>query len=161
MGVAGNAAIRDIAPLEIIDALNSFYAMEMVAMHFTLAVQNRLEGQALFLRNSELDEKAEEFRGHATKLAERIGQLGGAIPADPSSFVEVSPFQSFALPDSNSEVGTILSYVLEQERVAITAYSEFIERIRDRDLMTQHDLLGILSHHVTSEADLEAVLTKS
>ena len=93
MGTAGNAAIRDLDPLEIINALNSFYAMEMVAMHFTLAVQNRLEGQALFLLNSELDEKAEEFRGHAKKLAERIGQLGGAVTADPSSFVEVSPFE--------------------------------------------------------------------
>ena len=94
MGGAGNAAIRDIDPPVIINALDRFYAMEMVAMHFTLAVQNRLEGQALFLLNSELEEKAEEFRGHAQKLAERIGQLGGAITADPSSFVEVSPFES-------------------------------------------------------------------
>ena len=130
-------------------------------MYFTLAVQNDWRARHYSCSTPELDEKAEEFRGHAKKLAERIGQLGGAVTADPSSFVEVSPFERFALPDSNSEVGTILSYVLEQERVAISAYSEFVERIRDRDLMTQHDLLGILSDHIKSEADLEAVLTKS
>jgi bacterioferritin len=82
MGSAGNSLIRGIDIQEIIDLLDSFHAQSWVVVHFSLALKNRLEGQAAFLLSKELEEKAEESTKHAKKLAERIAELGGTWPLD-------------------------------------------------------------------------------
>ena len=46
MGTAGNSLTKDIDIQEIISTLDSFYAYEMLVMHFCLAMHIRLEGQA-------------------------------------------------------------------------------------------------------------------
>ena len=46
MGRAGNSLIKGIDIEEIIDALDSFHAQSWVVVHFSLALKNRLEGQA-------------------------------------------------------------------------------------------------------------------
>ena len=159
MGTAGNSLIKDIDIQEIISTLDSFYAYEIVVMHFCLAMHNRLEGQATVALSEPLEQKAEESLSHAKELAERIGQLGGVVTGDPSRFVEISPIKRFSLPTSNSDVGEILSYVLEQLRPAIKAYGEFLERIKDKDMVTYYEVLGVLRDHIKSEADIEATLT--
>ena len=80
------------------------------------------------------------------------------MTGDPSRFVEIAPIQRFSLPTSNSDVGEILSYVLEQLRPAIKVYGEFLDRIKDKDMVTYHDVLGVLQDHIKGEADIEAVL---
>ena len=159
METAGNSLLKDIDIQEIISALDSFYAYEMIVMHFCLAIHNRLEGQATVAVSEPLEQKAEESQSHAKELGERIAQLGGVVTGDPSRFVEISAIQRFSLPTSNSDVGEILSYILEQLRPAIKAYGEFLGRIRDKDMVTYNDVLGVLQDHIKSEADIEAILT--
>ncbi len=52
---------------------------------------NRLEGLAIFLLGGELAEIADRARGVARRLADRIGDLGGAITADPRQLLDRSP----------------------------------------------------------------------
>ena len=65
MSTAGNSLIKGIDIQEIIETLDSFHAQSWIVMHFSLALKNRLEGQAAFLLSKELDEKAEESMKHA------------------------------------------------------------------------------------------------
>ena len=80
--------------------------------------------------------------------------MGGAIPADPTHFVNVSPIESYALPDPN-DMGLFLGYALEQERLAIRFYSDFLEEIKDRDVITYFEALEILKNHVVVEDEIE------
>ena len=45
-----------------------------------------------------MEEVAEEALRVAKQLADRIGELGGVITADPTRLVERSPLEEFSLP---------------------------------------------------------------
>jgi len=160
MGSAGNSLIKGIeVQQEIIDTLDSFHAQSWVIVHFSLALKNRLEGQAAFLLSKELEDKAQESTKHAKKLAERIAELGGTETADPTEFVMLSPLKHFSMPSSNSDVNEILSYILELEQSIIRIYGDFLHRIRDKDDVTYHTLREILEDEVKRESEIESVLT--
>jgi bacterioferritin len=160
MGRAGNSLIKGIDIEKIIDALDSFHAESWVAMHFSLALKNRLEGEAAAsLLSKELEDKAQESMKHAKKLAERIAELGGTETADPTEFVMLSPLKRFSMPSSNSDVKEILSFILELHQSIIRAYGDFLYRIKDKDDVTYHLLREILEDEIKREREIESVLT--
>src|SRR3712207_8771558 len=137
MGSAGNSLIKGIDIEEIINTLDSFHAQSWVVVHFSLALKNRLEGQAAaLLLTKDLEDKAQESMKHAKKLAERIAELGGTETADPTEFVMLSPLKRFSMPSSNSNVKVILSYILELEQFIIRTYGDFLHGIKDKDDIT-------------------------
>ena len=158
MGSTARALVTGIDPTEVATRLNPMYAWEWTAMHWCLATQAALEGQALFLLTDELEEKAEEARGHARKLAERISQLGGDVTGDPTRFVELSPAASYPTAVDFSDVGAILSIALERQRVAIHAYNEILELVNGKDTVTYDLVLHLLKHEIAREDDIEGVL---
>ena len=158
MGKAGVGLIRGIDVEEVVDTLDGYYCYNLVVMHFSHALRNRLEGQAAFLLGDELEENAEQSLKAAKKLADRIGDLGGVVSADPTQFVERSPLEEFSLPDSNSEVGVILSFVLERIRMIIGEYGAFLERVRGRDEISHLLVLDLLKEQVARESEIEAAL---
>ena len=159
MGSAGNSLIKGIEVQEIIDTLDSFHAQSWVVVHFSLALKNRLEGQAAFMLPKELEDRAQESMKHAKKLAERIAELGGTETGDPTEFVMLSPLKHFSMPSSNSNVNEILSYVLELEQSIIRTYGDFLHRIRDKDDVTYHVLREIFEDEIRRESEIESVLT--
>jgi bacterioferritin len=159
LGSAGNSLIRGIDIQEIIDALDSFHAQSWVVAHFSLALKNRLEGQAAFLLSKELEDKAQESIKHSKKIAKRIAELGGIETADPTEFVMLSPLKRFSMPNSTSDVKVILSFILEQEQSIIRTYGNFLNRIRDKDDITYHLLREILEDEVKGESEIESILT--
>jgi hypothetical protein len=96
----------DTATTEIIDTLDSFYCYNVTAALWADAVINRLEGLAIFLLGDELAEIADRARAAARRLADRIGDLGGAITADPRQLLDRSIPVEFVLPDC-SDVASI------------------------------------------------------
>jgi ferritin-like protein len=136
MGTAGNSLIGGIDVQEIIYTLDSFHAQSWVIVHFSLALKNRIGGQADFLLSKELEDKALESMKHAKKLAERIAELGGTETDDPTEFVMLSPLKRFSMPRSHTDVNEILSYILELEQSIIRTYGDFLHRIRDKDDLT-------------------------
>jgi bacterioferritin len=161
MGSAGNSLIRGIEVQEIIDALDSFHAQSWVVVHFSLALKNRLEGQAAFLLSKELENKAQESIKHAKKLAERIAELGGTETGDPTEFVMLSPLKRFSMPSSTSDIKVILYYILEQEQAIIRKYGDFMIKLRDKDDLTYHLIREILEDEIRHESEIEAVVVNS
>ena len=160
MGRAGNSLIKGIDIEEIINALDSFHAQSWVAMHFSLALKNRLEGEAAAsLLSKELEDKAQESMKHAKKLAKRIAELGGTETGDPTDFVMLSPLKRFSMPSSNSDVKEILSFILELQQFIIKTYGDFLHRIKDKDDVTCHVLREIVEDEVKRECEIESVLT--
>ncbi|MFQ5796299.1 MAG: ferritin-like domain-containing protein [Candidatus Bipolaricaulia bacterium] len=159
MGTVGSSLIKGIDKQEIINALDSFHAYELVVMHWYLAVHNRLEGQAALVLGEMFEGEAEESLGHAKKFAARVAQLGGAVTGDPSRFVEISPLDRFSLPSSNSDVKEILSQAVEGERLAIKAYSEFLEQVKDKDVVTYYEVLEVLKDEIEHEDEIETILS--
>jgi ferritin-like protein len=159
MGKAGIGLIKGLDVEEVVDRLDSYYCYNLVVMHFSHALHNRLEGQAAYLLGDELEENAEQSLEAAGKLADRIGELGGEVTADPTRFVERSPLGEFSWPSSNSEVGIILGFVLERIRMIIEEYAAFLERIRGRDDISHLLVLNLLKEQVAREAEIEAALT--
>jgi len=158
MGKAGVGLIEGIDVEEIVETLDGYYCYNLVVMHFSHALRNRLEGQAAFLLGDEFEENAEQSLEAAGKLADRIGDLGGEVTADPTRFVERAPLGEFSLPDSNSEVGIILGFVLERVRTIIGEYEAFLERVRGRDEISYVLVLDLLKEQVARESEIEATL---
>jgi bacterioferritin len=152
------ALIKDIAVDDIIPLLDSLYAYEMVAMHYSLAVLNHLEGQASIVLEDAFEEKIKQSFDHARTIADRIGRLGGAITGDPSLLVEISPTENFSLPKSNADVREILSHTLLQLQAGIQAYSAVLARLKDKDEITYHLLLEVVKDHIDSEDEIEVTL---
>jgi ferritin-like protein len=143
---------------DILSSLDALYCYEMLAVHWTWAVQNRLEGMALVLLNTEFDLRAAGGLANAKVLSTRLAQLGGAITGDPSRFIELSPVEAFSLPASGADIYAILSAALGYERLFIQEYGRFCARVRDIDPLTYEDMIALLKDHVTREDGLEMSL---
>ena len=112
---------------EITDTLDSFYCYNIAAALWADAVINRLEGLAIFLLRDELAKVADRARAAARRLADRIGDLGGAITADPRQLLDRSIPVDFALPDC-SDITSIGEYALQRLNAIIAAYEAFWTR---------------------------------
>lgn len=158
MGTAGNALLTGIDPVELAGELDRFYCYHLSVLHWSEAVRNRLSGPAAFLIERTLVEVADESLGAARRIARRVGELGGAVTADPSRFVERSPIDDYALPEDSSDVASILAYALERVRTVIEEYGRLLQSVRDRDPITERLALELLAAEVTREDEMENAL---
>lgn len=127
-------------------------------MHWSLALHNRLECLALVLLSQEMEKRVDEGRKNATVLAERIGQLGGAITGDPAQFVDLFAVDDFVLLSSGADYLPILESALDYERLFIQEDAEFGRQNRDRGLISYEAVLGLLKYHIEVEDELETSL---
>ena len=142
----------------LIDDLDSFYCHNIVASLWADAVANRLEGMAIYLLSDELPEVAEHARAAARRLADRIGDLGGAVTADPRQLLDRAPGDSeFTIPDC-SDPRAITSYALRRLDVIITAYQAFLDTVRGRDDVSFALVVGLLAAETHRRADVMAAL---
>ena len=143
---------------DVIDVLDSFYCHNVVAGLWADAVANRLEGLAIYLLSDELPEVAEHARQAATRLAGRIGDLGGAITADPRQLLDRAPGNyEFTIPDC-ADPRAITSYALQRLDVIIAAYQAFLDQIRGRDDVSFALVVGLLAAETHRRADVAAAL---
>jgi len=147
----------DTATTEITDTLDSFYCYNIAAALWADAVINRLEGLAIFLLRDELAKVADRARAAARRLADRIGDLGGAITADPRQLLDRSIPVDFALPDC-SDITSIGEYALQRLNTIIAAYEAFLDQVRGTDDVSFHLVLKLLAAETHQRADLQAAL---
>ena len=148
----------DATVQNLIDDLDSFYCHNIVASLWADAVANRLEGMAIYLLSDELPEVAEHARAAARRLADRIGDLGGAITADPRQLIDRAPGGTeFAIPDC-SDPRAIISYALDRLDVIIAAYQAFLDTVRGRDDVSFALVVGLLAAEAHRRADVVAAL---
>jgi ferritin-like protein len=143
-----------------IKSLDGFYCANVVGSLWADAVANRLEGPAIYLLTDELAEVSEHARAAARQLADRIGDLGGAITADPRQLLEAAPRDSdFELPDCG-DVRSITEAGLRELGVLIAAYEEFLVRVRDTDPVSHQLVTRLLGDEMHRRADIEAALQR-
>ena len=148
----------DITTQDVIGDLDSFYCHNIVVSLWADAVTNRLEGMAIYLLSDELPEVAEHARAAAHRLADRIGDLGGAVTADPRQLVGRAPGDTeFTIPDC-SDPQAIISYALHRLDVIITAYQAFLDTVRGRDDVSFALVVGLLAAEAHRRADVMAAL---
>lgn len=154
MGTVGNSLIKGIAPQEVSETLESFYAYEQLRAQFARAALNRLSGHGEIHLKAGLENRVAEAERNSARLGSRIAQLGGAVPADPTKFVELAPVDDYRLPDPN-DMKEFMPYALEQERAAIRFYNAFLDSIRDKDIVTYYEVFEILKVHIAVEDEIE------
>jgi ferritin-like protein len=148
----------DLAADDVTGALDSFYCHNIVVSLWADAVANRLEGMAIYLLSDELPEVAGHAREAARRLADRIGDLGGAITADPRQLLDRAPGSyEFAIPDC-SDPRAIISYALQRLEVIIDAYQAFLDKIRGRDDVSFALVVNLLAAETHRRADAQAAL---
>jgi ferritin-like protein len=147
-----------LAADNVADSLDRFYCHNHVAALWADAVANRLEGLALYLLNDELAEVAEHARAAARRLADRIGDLGGAVTADPRELIDRAPGENeFSIPDC-SDPRAIVAYALQRVELIIAAYQEFLDAVRARDDVSFALVVDLLAAETHRRADAQAAL---
>lgn len=112
------------------------------------------------LLTDELAEVSEHARAAAQQLADRIGDLGGAITADPGHPLDARPGDSdFELPDCG-DVRSITEAGLRELNVIITAYEKFLVKVRDTDPGSHQLVTRLLGDETHRRADIEAALKR-
>jgi ferritin-like protein len=148
----------DLAADDVIGALDSFYCHNIVVSLWADAVANRLEGMAIYLLSDELPEVAGHARAAARRLADRIGDLGGAITADPRQLLDRAPGNyEFTIPDC-SDPRAITRYALQRLDVIIDAYQDFLDKARGRDDVSFALVVNLLAAETHRRADVAAAL---
>jgi ferritin-like protein len=113
---------------------------------------------SIYLLSDELPEVAEHARAAARRLADRIGDLGGAVTADPRQLIDRAPGgNEFTIPDC-SDPRAIISYALHRLDVIITAYQAFLDAVRGRDDVSFALVVGLLAAEAHRRADVMAAL---
>lgn len=156
--VANEVLARESDLAGIVDGLDRLYCYHMAGLCWSLAMEVRLEGQALFLLSDELKAVADEHLGAARALAQRISELGEAITADPTHFLEHSPLDEMSTPKP-SDIEAILRYALTQVRTALRSYGQLLDRTRGSDDLTHRLLVKLARQQASRETDLEGALT--
>ena len=148
----------DLAVHDVIDALDSFYCHNVIAALWADAVANRLEGMAVYLLSDEMPEVAEQARAAARRLAGRIGDLGGAVTADPRQLVDRAPGEAgFTIPDCSSP-RAIAGYARHRLDIIIGAYQALLDKVRGRDDVTFALVAGLLAAETHRRAGAMAAL---
>jgi ferritin-like protein len=113
---------------------------------------------AIYLLSDELPEVAESARAAARRLADRIGDLGGAVTADPRQLLDRAPGGTeFTIPDC-SDPRAIASYALGRLNVIIAAYQAFLDTVRGRDDVSFALVVSLLAGEAHRRADVVAAL---
>jgi ferritin-like protein len=113
---------------------------------------------AIYLLTDELAEVADDARKASARLANRIGDLGGAITADPRQLLDQAPGEAeFTIPDS-SDPRAIVTYALHRLNIIIAAYQDFLDKVRGRDDVSFALVVSLLAAETHRRADAQAAL---
>ena len=139
-------------PKEVIAVLNEVLATEIVCwMRYTRhAISATGINRAQV--SGEFTEHAEEERGHAMRVAERISQLGGDPDFDPATVAARShtTYETF----SDDDLEGMLRENLAAERIVIATYQEIIRWLGDTDVTTRRLLEDILAEEEEHADDI-------
>ncbi len=150
----------DSGAQHVIDALDGFYCHNVVVALWADAVANRLEGMAVFLLGDELAEVAEDARQAAGRLAGRIGDLGGAVTADPRELLDRVPGGGdFTIPDC-SDPYAIVGYARQRLEEIIAAYQAFLDSVRGHDDVSFALVVKLLAAETHRRADAAAAMAR-
>jgi len=154
----GDKAIEivDMDAEKLIDLLNKAFADEWLA-HYQYWIGAKVtQGPMRGVAVGELEEHALQEYDHATKLAERIIQLGGTPILNPKSWFEKANCGYKDPKDPHVE--KIIEQNLVGEQCAIDVYKNILHTLKNKDDVTYNLIVDILKDELEHEEDLQAIL---
>ncbi len=146
-------------PVEpILKALRAAYADEWLAHYYYLHAAQVATGINAPQVAGMLTTRAGEELTHATRLGERILELGGTLPADWADVPKLSNSKRIEFPRKTSDMIGLLKAVLKAERSAINAYQELSRMTRHRDTVTHELAEDLLADEVRDEEHTENLI---
>jgi bacterioferritin len=154
MGTRGREIIG-MEVSELLQMLNRAYASEWLAYYQYWLGAKVIKGPMKDAVAAELTLHATEELNHATLLAARMIQLGGAPVANPKQWFDLSPCD-YDAPD-DPYVAVLLGQNIAGEQCAISTYKSLMDITKDKDMVTYNLALTILQQEVEHEEDLQSL----
>ncbi len=155
MGKRGISILKGIEAQAVIDILNKAYCDEWLAYYQYFIESKVAKGLMKDAVISELNLHAADELRHATMISGRIIQLGGTPILHPGEWLKHSNC-SYDAP-TNPDVRAILDQAISGEQCAITTYSNVLDIVRDKDIITYDLISQILADEVEHEEDLQSL----
>ena len=140
---------------ELLERLNKAYASEWLAYYQYWLGAKLIKGPMKNAVAAELTLHSTEELNHATLLAGRIIQLGGAPVTSPRDWFALSPCK-YDAPD-DPYVAVLLDENIAGEQCAISVYKDLMDVTKDKDMVTYNLALTILQQEVEHEEDLQGL----
>jgi bacterioferritin len=115
---------------QTVQMLQKAYRMEVETVMNYLANSIYLDGMQAEEVKRALSSDVTEELGHARRLAQRLKQIGGRIPG---SLELTFDQESLRPPQSTTDVGSVISGVIEAEHAAIEHYRDIIHHAESSD----------------------------
>lgn len=155
MAKRGISILKNIEAKTVIDLLNHAYCDEWLAYYQYFIEAKVIKGLMKDTVISELTLHAADELRHATLISNRIIQLGGTPILHPGEWLKHSNC-GYDAPE-NPDVRTILHQAIKGEQCAITVYSNLLEVLREKDIVTYDIVSQILADEVEHEEDLQSL----
>lgn len=155
MAKRGISILKGIAAKEVIDILNKAYCDEWLAYYQYFIEAKVVKGLMKDAAITELNQHGADELRHATMLSARIIQLGGTPIMHPGEWL-VHSNCGYDAP-TNPDVRVILDQAIAGEQCAITAYSNILDIVREKDIVTYDLVSQILADEVEHEEDLQSL----
>ncbi len=149
--------VVDMDVQTLLHLLNKAYADEWIAYYQYWLSAKLVEGPMRVEVAAELEEHAQQELSHATKIADRIIQLGGIPVLKPESWQTYAGCAYDAT--KNAYVQAVLEENIKGEQCAIREYNDMLAMIGDKDPVTYDMIVAILAEEVEHEHDLTRLLT--
>lgn len=141
---------------ELLTLMNKAYADEWLAYYQYWVGAKVAVGRMRGIITKELEEHAGEELEHASKLVERMIQLGGTPLLKPEDLLKETNCGYDAPSDPNTKA--LLAQNIKGEQCAIETYRKLFDFVKGKDPITEKLVLHILEDEVEHEEDLEAML---
>ncbi|UCD15366.1 MAG: ferritin-like domain-containing protein [Candidatus Omnitrophota bacterium] len=155
MGTKGKEIVN-LKTEEVVRLLNKAYADEWFAYYQYWVGAKVVKGPMRPAVVQELEEHAADELKHATKIVDRIIQLGGRPLLKPADWASQANCPYIA--PSNEHVVKVLEQNIKGEQCAIEVYNKLLQYLEGKDTLTYHMVLEILEDEVEHEEDLETIL---
>lgn len=155
MATRGISILKNIETTTVIDLLNRAYCDEWLAYYQYFIEAKVIKGLMKDAVISELNLHAADELRHATMISGRIIQLGGTPILHPSEWIKHSNC-GYDAPE-NPDVRTVLHQAITGEQCAISTYSNVLDIVRDKDIVTYDLVSQILADEVEHEEDLQSL----
>lgn len=155
MAKRGISILKGIEANTVIDLLNRAYCDEWLAYYQYFIEAKVIKGLMKDAAIAELTLHAADELRHATLICNRIIQLGGTPILHPGDWLKYSNC-GYDAPE-NTDVRSILDQAIKGEQCAISIYSNILDTLRNKDIVTYDIVSQILADEVEHEEDLQSL----
>ncbi len=160
MGKKGREIV-EVDVKKLLEMLISAYADEWVAYYAYKWIADMAEGLNSPIVADLADETADAEEEHADELAERIIELGGALPRGIEKIHDLATCKVVEYPESVRDLKGILEALREAEGCAIEVYNKIVKWLGpcyDKDIRTFHLIQHILAEEIEHEEAFENLI---